>query len=78
MPGFTCPPVITGDIAYVRFHGSTSLYSSYYSDKQLSQWAEKIIQLKKRAKTIYVYFNNDSEAFAVKNATTLTKFINIV
>ncbi|MCD6599154.1 MAG: DUF72 domain-containing protein [Dehalococcoidia bacterium] len=78
MPGFTCPPVITGDIAYVRFHGSTSLYSSCYSDKELSQWAEKIIQLKKRVKAVYIYFNNDTEAFAVKNATTLTRFINIV
>jgi len=78
MPGFTCPPVITGDIAYVRFHGSTSLYSSCYSDKELSQWAEKIIQLKKRAKAVHIYFNNDAEAFAVKNATTLTRFINIV
>ncbi len=78
MPDFTCPPVITGDIVYVRFHGSTNLYSSCYSDKELSQWAEKIIQLKKRAKTVYIYFNNDAEAFAVKNATILTEFINIV
>ena len=78
MPDFTCPPVITGDIAYVRFHGSTSLYSSCYSDNELSQWAEKIIQLKKRANIVHIYFNNDTEAFAVQNATTLTRFISIV
>jgi uncharacterized protein YecE (DUF72 family) len=77
MPGFTCPLVATSDFAYIRFHGSASLYSSCYSNEELSQWAQKIAHLSENVKSIYIYFNNDAEAFAVKNALTLTKFINI-
>ena len=77
MPGFTCPLVATTDFAYIRFHGSHSLYSSCYSDEELSQWAQKIIQLDEKAKAVYIYFNNDAEAFAIRNALTLAKFISI-
>jgi len=78
MPGFSCPSIATADFAYLRFHGSESLYSSCYSNEELSQWAKKIVQLGKNVKAVYTYFNNDAEAFAVKNASTLIKFINIV
>lgn len=77
MPGLSCPPIATADFAYLRFHGSESLYSSCYSDEELSQWAQKIARLSKKVKAVYIYFNNDAEAFAVKNALTLIKFINI-
>jgi uncharacterized protein YecE (DUF72 family) len=75
MPGFTCPLVSTADFAYIRFHGSEGLYSSCYSDEELSQWAERIAQLGKNLKAIYIYFNNDAEAFAVKNALTLMGYL---
>jgi len=77
MPGFTCPLVATTDFVYIRFHGSQSLYSSCYSNEELSRWAEKIDHLDKNIKTVYVYFNNDAGAFAVRNALTLAKFTNI-
>jgi len=75
MPGFTCPLVATSDFAYIRFHGSASLYSSCYSDEELSQWSEKIANLAKNLKAIYVYFNNDAEGFAVRNALTLVNHL---
>ncbi|MCK4354404.1 MAG: DUF72 domain-containing protein [Dehalococcoidia bacterium] len=78
MPGSTCPLVATSDFAYIRLHGSATLYSSCYSDKELAQWAKKIVQLGEKVEAVYVYFNNDAEAFAVKNALTLVKFINTV
>jgi len=71
MPGFSCPLVATSDFAYVRFHGSEDLYSSCYSDEELSQWAQRIARLGQNVKASYIYFNNDAEAFAVKNAMTL-------
>jgi len=77
MPGFTSPLAATSDFAYIRFHGGASLYSSCYSDEELSQWAQKIARLGEKVKAVYIYFNNDAEAFAVKNALTLTKFISI-
>ena len=75
MPGFSCPLVATSDFAYVRFHGNKGLYSSCYSDEELSQWAQKIAQLGQNIKASYIYFNNDAEAFAVKNAITLRNFL---
>lgn len=75
MPGFTCPVVATADFAYVRFHGSAGLYWSCYSDEELSQWAEKIAELGRGLKTVYIYFNNDAEAYAVANAKTIAQFL---
>jgi len=71
MPGLSCPLVATSDFAYVRFHGSEGLYSGSYSDEELTQWARQITQLGQTLKASYIYFNNDVEAFAVKNAMKL-------
>ena len=73
MPDLACPLVVTADSAYIRFHGSSGLYSSYYSDEELSDWAGKIYHLGQGLKAIYIYFNNDAQAFAVRNARTLAR-----
>jgi uncharacterized protein YecE (DUF72 family) len=75
MPDITCPLVATADFAYIRFHGSTSLYSSSYSDKELEEWAERLGGLAPQVKAVYIYFNNDAEAFAVKNAMTIGGYL---
>jgi len=75
MPGFGCPLIATSDFAYVRFHGSEGLYSSCYSDQGLSQWAQRIARLERDVKASYIYFNNDADAFAVKNAITLENYL---
>jgi uncharacterized protein YecE (DUF72 family) len=75
MPGLSCPMVATTDFAYVRFHGSEGLYSSRYSDEELSRWAERIARLSENVRASYIYFNNDAEAFAVKNAMTLRSLL---
>jgi len=68
---------ITSDILYVRFHGKGRWYSSLYSEKEMDRWAKnintKIGNIKIRVKNIYCYFNNDSNAYAVKNAKMLRK-----
>jgi uncharacterized protein YecE (DUF72 family) len=75
MPGFSCPLVATSDFAYVRLHGSDGLYSSCYSDAELSRWAERIARLGQNVEASYIYFNNDAEAFAVSNAMTLRSLL---
>lgn len=69
MPGASCPVVATANFAYIRFHGSTGLYSSCYSDEELAVWARRIRGL--GVSRAYAYFNNDAHAFAVRNAQTL-------
>jgi uncharacterized protein YecE (DUF72 family) len=63
----------TADFAYVRFHGSNELYSGCYSDEELASWAKRLASL--AIKEIYIYFNNDAEAFALKNAFTLRQYL---
>ncbi|GAI06030.1 unnamed protein product [marine sediment metagenome] len=75
MPSLTCPPVATADFAYVRFHGSSGLYSSCYSDEELADWARKIANLAANLKAVYIFFNNDIEGFAVRNAETLRSYL---
>ncbi len=75
MPSVSCPLVATADFAYIRFHGSTGLYSSCYSDEELATWAKRLTNLAENLKAIYVYFNNDAEGFAVRNALTLATYL---
>jgi len=75
MPSKSCPLIATADFAYVRFHGSSRLYSSCYSDEELADWAKKLASLAADLKTVYIYFNNDIEGFAVSNAITLRRYL---
>jgi len=75
MPSLSCPLVATADFAYIRFHGSTGLYFSCYSDEELADWAKRLASLAANLKAIYIYFNNDAEAFAVRNAITLAGYL---
>jgi len=77
MPSVSCPLVATADFGYIRFHGSTGLYWSYYSDEELADWAKRLTNLARSLKAIYIYFNNDAEAFAVRNAITLRRYLEM-
>lgn len=55
----------TADFVYIRFHGKI-WYRYNYSKEELYLWIDKIS--KTDAKECYVYFNNDFEGFAPKNA----------
>ncbi|MFO8016429.1 MAG: DUF72 domain-containing protein [Candidatus Woesearchaeota archaeon] len=61
----------TADTAYFRFHGEG--YSTRYSAHEIKEYAERMEKLKCRK--IYAYFNNDYNAYAVKNAQELRKEI---
>lgn len=61
--------VSTADFAYVRFHGKTDWYNYKYSQEEMKKWGENIRALD--AKQVYVYFNNDWNTNAVKDARQL-------
>jgi len=75
MPSISCPLVATADFAYIRFHGSTSLYGSCYSDEELADWAKRLTNIAANLQAVYIYFNNDAEAFAIRNAKTLRDYL---
>ena len=63
----------TADDIYIRFHGKEDLYGSNYSNKELKSWAKKIKN--SRARNTWAYFNNDSNAYAVKNSLCLKEIL---
>ena len=75
MPNLECPLLATADFVYIRFHGKDSLYSSCYSDEELKDWAEKITKLAQNLNSVYIYFNNDIQGFALKNAETIRNYL---
>jgi len=71
LSGLESPRVVTSDIIYVRFHGTTGRYSGCYSKSTLRDWAKWLKDHTKDVRGIYVYFNNDACAYAVRNAKEL-------
>lgn len=61
--------VRTADDVYVRLHGPKRWYRHDYSDSDLTEWADKIRT--SGARRAWVYFNNDYEGFAPRNALTM-------
>ena len=73
MAGQESPRVVTGDIAYVRFHGTTGRYAGNYTDAMLAEWAAWLKDQAGKVRAVYAYFNNDIEGHAVNNAKTLRR-----
>lgn len=62
---------LTAPFAFVRMHGGRTLYGSEYSEDELESWAQTIGNFVTTGIDVFVYFNNDAEGFAVKNAQRL-------
>ena len=71
----TTPRIITGEMVYIRFHGTAGRYSGNYTDKMLADWAGWIRENRKSATAIYAYFNNDADAHAINDAKQLKNLI---
>lgn len=63
----------TAEDVYVRFHGVKNWYRHDYTDEQLAVWAKRIGD--SGASTAWVYFNNDRDGYAIKNAKTLSRLL---
>lgn len=61
----------TADFAYLRLHGSTALYASRYSDEEIGTWAARVRALAAQGADVYVFFDNDAQAFAPHDAIRL-------
>ena len=59
----------TADEVYVRLHGPVRWYRHDYSEEELGKWAERIRA--SGAKRAWIYFNNDYDAHATRNAKAL-------
>lgn len=66
---------VTADFIFVRRHGPQRSYSSDYSDEQLRQDARILEDALHRGLDARIFFNNDVEGFAVKNALSLQRMV---
>jgi uncharacterized protein YecE (DUF72 family) len=61
---------LTTNWTYVRFHYGSRGRRGNYSESELEEWARRF-EDRRREVEIFAYFNNDWEAFAVRNALWL-------
>ena len=65
--------VRTADDVYLRLHGPKHWYRHNYSRDELLKWADRIKA--SGAKRAWIYFNNDYEAHAPRNAVTMRRLL---
>jgi uncharacterized protein YecE (DUF72 family) len=63
----------TADEVYIRFHGKKQWYRHDYSKEELQVWVERIRA--SGAERVWVYFNNDRDGYAIKNARQLGRML---
>jgi len=78
LPQYACPLRATASTVYIRFHGSGTMYYYDYLADELRAWRDRILEFTERGHTVYCYFNNDPEGWAVRNALELTRLVNEV
>jgi uncharacterized protein YecE (DUF72 family) len=69
---------VTSDAGYIRLHGRSRWYSHNYTSVELDEIAGIARRMAdKGAKTVYIFFNNDFEGHAPKNAKELMACLDL-
>ena len=76
----TVVAVTTPELSVVRLHGrnaktwykkvqrSAERFDYLYSEEELQEWVPKVAQLAKEAREMHIFFNNNQQDYAVRNA----------
>jgi uncharacterized protein YecE (DUF72 family) len=64
---------LTADWTYLRFHQGRGRHGNY-TREQLEEWAAQVRRWK-RGRTVYAYFNDDWEGYAVREAVRLRELV---
>ena len=75
--GLPCILRATASFVYVRMHGPDHhhLYAGSYSDADLRWWSDRIREWDAGERDVFVYFNNDGDGHAVRNAEALRSYV---
>ncbi len=65
---------LTADWTFVRMHYGSRGRGGNYSERELAAWAERIAEWRETYE-VFVYFNNDWETYAPRNAALLRRFL---
>ncbi len=77
-PEFIDELPLTADFVYIRRHGERGNYATNYTIDHLKTDAKRIKNYLKLNKDVYFYFNNDSFAYAPKNAIELKTILESI
>jgi len=81
------PPLVaaTTDVGYVRFHGRNERnwwgkgggdrYDYDYNSEELSEWADRMLDLESKVKKVYAFFNNCHAGHAARNAELMIEML---
>jgi len=75
LAGHLSPIKVTADFVYVRLHGPGNKYQGNYTEGELRQWSDLCLHWSNKGKDVFVYFDNDQNAYAAKNALSLKRYI---
>jgi len=70
------PHVRTADWTYIRLHHGSRGRHGNYSAAEIGTWSRRIAQWR-RGTEVYLYFNNDWEGYAIRNAKLLKKLLGL-
>ena len=77
LAGAATPYTVTADFVYARLHGpSAQKYQGLYSAAALRRWAQRIEAWADVGLDVYLYFDNDQNAYAVDNAIALRSYLH--
>ncbi len=74
-PGLKVEDPVTAGFLFIRRHGPHELYASKYTEGQLRSEANRTENWVSRGKDVFIYFNNDANAWAVEDARTLNRLL---
>jgi uncharacterized protein YecE (DUF72 family) len=73
-PRLPADVIINTPLVYYRFHGAPKLYYDEYAKESITGMADAVLT-SKRAKDIFVFFNNTATMAAINNANHLKQYI---
>jgi uncharacterized protein YecE (DUF72 family) len=77
--GGSCPTPLEvpfiGPFRYLRFHNGSQGIG--LSDDELVYWAKRLSIDIAEGRDVYVYFNNDAEAYAIRDARRLNELLGL-
>ncbi|HET9323616.1 MAG TPA: DUF72 domain-containing protein [Gaiellaceae bacterium] len=68
---------LTADWTFIRFHHGRRGRGGNYSETELAEWAERIDGWRTGGIDVFAYFNNDWQAYAVRNGLRLKKMLGV-
>lgn len=84
------PPIVevtSPALAYLRLHGRNAAawntgrtvaerFDHLYSDEEMEEWVEPVLEMAERAQEVAVVFNNNARDYALRNAARFGKLIS--